>query len=244
MNRRNVNDRRVAVTITLVLTATITLSFIESAWGTPAAGKPPAQNPASLLIRLLHKTHWHTLQTRFFCFQKSPLLKHGFESGGKLMLAPEKMRYQVDWPVETIYILRHDQIESKTHGKPWRVIHAARSPEIAPIMKYLSGLSKLKKATLHAGKIKFLSAPLPQPPARDRQYVSRSVAAVAAFSITPTNKIFRRYVKQIELFVNRKTGFLVAIEVISPRGIINYWFSGTRINIKFSPATFAPKGQA
>ena len=238
------NDRRIAATITLVFTATIALSFSQSAWGTPAAGKPPAHNPASLLIRLLHKTHWHTLQTRFLCYQKSPLLKHGFESGGKLMLAPKKMRYQVDWPVETVYLLRHDTIESKTHGKPWRVIHAARSPEIAPIMKYLSGLSKLKKNTLHAGIIKILSAPLPQPPARARHYVSMTSIPIAAFSITPTNKMFRRYVKQIELFVNRKTGFLVALEVLSPQGTINYWFSGTRINIKFLPATFAAKGQA
>ncbi|MGC8560667.1 MAG: hypothetical protein ACP5O1_08310 [Phycisphaerae bacterium] len=244
MNRRNINGRRAVGVVALVLTASITLAFNGSACGTPPGGEPRAQNPASVLIRLLHKTPWHTLQTRFFCYQKSPLLKHGFESGGKLMLAPKKMRYQVDWPVESIYLLRHGRIESKTHGMPWRVIHAARSPEIAPLMKFLSSLSKLKHSTLQAGMIKILSAPVPQPPARDRQYVSLPAVAVAAFSITPTRKIFRCYVKRIDLFVNRKTGLLVAIEVISPRGTINYWFSATRINMKFPPATFAPKGKA
>lgn len=160
------------------------------------------------------------------------------------MLAAEKMRYQVDWPTPCVYLYSHRQIHVKTHGKPWRTITAGRSPEMVLLMKYLARLSRFAHPSRNMGKISVLAAPIPAPPHRDQNYLSSHPIDIQAFSITPAAKSVRHYVKRINLFLDRKSGLLRAVDVIARRGSIEYWFFATHLNVQFPAALFAPKGKS
>gem|GEM_PF-2882985 len=201
-------------------------------------------SPAAELAQILAKAHWRTLQAQFFCYQKSPMLTHGFASGGQLSLAHRQMRYQVDWPVPVVYILRDRKIHTKTVGKPWRRMGADQSSQVGPLMTYLTHLGRSANACARLGAISILKAPMPQPPRRDRHYLPASKTPLVGFGVVLRAKRQRHFVTQIELFVNARSGLLAALKIFSRQGTVTYWFFATRQNVKFPSSQFEPAGGA
>lgn len=200
--------------------------------------------PANRLARLLAKAHWRTLQTTFFCYQKSPLLAHGFASGGRLMLTHHSMRYQIDWPIPAVYLLYHKRLYGKVTGKPWQKLSSAHKPRMATAIKYLARLGQSADGYVRIGDVSLLNVSMPLPPQRDRHYVPPSKAIIIGFGVVPKSKRLRHFVLQIDLFVNSRTGLLRGLKIFSRQGTVTYWFYNARKDIKLSSVVFRPVGGA
>ncbi len=226
----------------------ILCAFVASAGSqTNRASAAPGtanRSPSAQLAGLLAKAHWRTLQIRFFCYQKSPMLTHGFASGGRIYLARHRMRYQVDWPVPSVYVLRHGAVHGKVVGKPWHQIRANQSLHIRPLLTYLDRLGQTKHSHLHIGTVTLLANPMPQPPRRDRHFVPPSKSKIIGFGITPMSKRLKHFVTSIELFVNIRTGLLSGLKISSHQGSTEYWFFAVRKNTKCPAKCFRPVGGA
>ncbi len=209
-----------------------------------AAARAVDHSPSAQLAQLLAKTHWHTLQIQFFCYQKSPMLAHGFASGGQILLARHRMRYEVDWPVPSVYVLRHGTVYAKVVRKPWHRIRTDQSLQIRPLLVYLDRLGQTKYAHLRIGTISRLNNPMPRPPLRDRHFVPPPKAKIIGFGIKPGSKRLKHFVTSIELFVNAQSGLLSGLKISSRQGTAEYWFFAVRKNAKCPAKCFRPVGGA
>lgn len=228
----------IAILCALIVAAGLPFNAVSAAPGTVN------RSPSAQLARLLTKAHWRTLQTQFFCYQRSPMLTHGFASGGRLWLARHRMRYQIDWPVPSVYVLRHGAVYAKVVGKPWHQIRASQSLQIRPLLVYLDRLGQTKQSHVRIGTVTLLGNPMPKPPQRDRRFVPRSKAKIVGFGITPTSKRLKHVVTRIQLFVNIRNGFLSGLKIFSRQGSTEYWFFAVRKNAKCPAKCFRPAGGA
>lgn len=212
---------------------------------TAIAAKASHLNPAARMAAILAAQKWHRLKSHFFCYEKSPLLTHGFASGGTICLKrSQRVRYAIQWPTPAVYLLDGKRLFACRVGHGWKRIKGASGAKIAYIMGYFAtlGSSPSAKALTRWGRIALSHRMLPKPPRRDVHYAPAPTGGVWAFSLIPRLKAMRAKVSKIRLFFDRHSDFLAAIEIHTRQGAVTYWFSRTAINPVFPLNLFKPVG--
>ena len=242
--RRTLNGerRRVVSVATLLLLA-----------GAAVRGETPSSAQQALVARLVPMKEVHTLKARFLCEKRLALLESPLESSGQVWIrrgeeaADNGVRFSTEKPYVSELILTDGKVYARSqHEEEWAKSNQSSRPGLTAVMNELGAW-----ATGDVGQITDMysvaageaGAAIPAAPGADFFKGTRPDAEI--FLLTPTNADLAKAVKRITLGLDRKTGTLVYLEILTEQeDATRYWFGDVQTNGELPAGIFEPKNAA